>query len=212
MESVQIVGRSSSHFTRVTTIFAHELGVPFQLVPVADLTSVEPALYGGNPAMKIPILRRAGGALFGAENISRALAGMSTRGLRIVWPEQLADDLARNAQELVWHAMSAQVQLVLGTMVAKLPPDNVYFVKARQGFEGSLRWLDGHVARVLELLPPRDVSLFEVTLFCLIEHARFRETFAIDSLPSLTAFAAEFASRQSAERTRYHFDINPREL
>ena len=40
-DSLQIVGRTSSHFTRVAVIFATELGVRFELVPVYDLSSLE---------------------------------------------------------------------------------------------------------------------------------------------------------------------------
>jgi hypothetical protein len=60
MSTVQIIGRSSSHFTRVALVFAHELGVPFELVPIYDMTEVDPAVYAGNPALKLPTLRRSG--------------------------------------------------------------------------------------------------------------------------------------------------------
>src|SRR5688572_1767246 len=113
MSPVEIVGRSSSLFTRIPRIFAHELGVEYQLVPVFDMTEVEAAIYSGNPALKIPSLRRGGSVLFGAENICRAIADGSAQ--RIVWPEQRADDVSRNAMELVRHCCAAQVQLVFGT-------------------------------------------------------------------------------------------------
>lgn len=46
-----------------------------------------------------------------------------------------------------------QVQIVFGTVVAKLPSDNLYFEKARDGFEGALAWLDANVGKVLSALP-----------------------------------------------------------
>jgi glutathione S-transferase len=203
MSPVQIVGRSSSHFTRVTLIFAHELGVPFELVPVPDMSSVDPAVYGGNPALKLPTLRRAGSLVFGAENICRALAELADTKLRIVWPEQLREDLARNAQELVWHGMAAQVQ-VIGTKLAKLPAENFYFSKGRAGFEGALRWLDENLAEVVRALPsPRDLSLFEVTLFCLMEHLAFRKTLSAAPYGSLVRFTESFATRPSAQQTAF---------
>jgi glutathione S-transferase len=208
--TVQLVGRSSSLFTRVPAIFAHELRVPFELLPIHDMTAVDPAVYGGNPALKLPALRRDGSLVLGAENICRALADMADGTLRVVWPEQLREDVSRNAQELVWHAMAAQVQLVLGTIVGKLPADNVYFKKGRAGFEGALRWLDDNLASALGALPsPRDVSLFEVTLFCLIEHIAFRGTLPLDPYPSLRRFTADFALRPSAQSTVYRFDAPP---
>ncbi len=210
MNTRQIVGRSSSLFTRVPLIFAEELGVPCELVPIYDMTALGPEVYAGNPALKLPILRTGDSVLFGAQNICRALADRAGRQARIVWPEQLRDDLSRNAQELVWHSMAAQVQLVFGTVVGKLPEDNVYFAKARMGLEGSLRWLDTHLPDVLRALPsPRELSLFEVSLFCLIDHLAFRSTVALEPYPALVPFSQAFAARPSAQHTAYRFDVAP---
>jgi glutathione S-transferase len=207
MSDAQIIGRSSSHFTRLTLIFAHELGVPFELVPIHDMTVVESDVYAGNPALKLPTLRRVGSPVFGAENICRALAELAGPGRRVVWPEELRSDVARNAHELVRHAMAAQVQIVFGTVVCGLPADNLYFTKARQGFAGALRWLDDHLETVLHELPsPRDLSLFEAALFCLVDHLSFRSTLPVAPYPALARFAAGFAARPSAQRTPYRFD------
>jgi glutathione S-transferase len=207
MDRVQIIGRSSSHFTRVALIFATELAVPYELVPVHDMRQVNPEVYAGNPAMKLPSLRRAGSMVFGAENICRTLADLSGTSLKIVWPEHVRSEVGRNAQELVWHGMAAQVQWVLGTVVHKLPAENGFFVKIRAGFEGALQWLDAHWTDALTALPPsRDFSLLEVTLFCLMEHLTFRPTLPVAPYPALGRFVQEFAARPSAQRTAYRFD------
>jgi glutathione S-transferase len=210
MDQVQIIGRSSSHFTRVALIFAHQLGVPFKLEPIYDMTQMNAAVYADNPALKLPILRHAGTVVFGAENICRTLAELAPAPGTIIWPEQLRQTAARNAQELVWHGMAAQVQLVFGTAICGLPADNIYFAKALTGFTAALQWLDRHVAEVLELLPAaRDLSLFEVTLFCLIEHLMFRPTLPIAHYPSLVGFTRDFGVRPSAQLTRYRLDAVP---
>lgn len=205
-ERVEITGRGTSHFTRVATIFAHELAVPFELVTVYDLTSVDVAAYGGNPALKIPTLRIGASRVFGAENACRKLAEHAGRAddPRIVWPERATSDLARCAQELTWHAMSAQVTLILGTLIGQLPPEHVFFTKARLGLLGALAWLDENLGRVLDELPKgRELSMFEVTLFCLVEHLAFRRTLDEEPPPALRAFAAEFGTRASARSTPY---------
>ncbi len=210
MDTVELIGRSSSLFTRVPLIFAHELGVPFQLVPVPDMTELEPATYGGNPALKLPSLRRAGSVVFGAENVCRALVDLAHSNERIVWPEMLSDDVSRNAHEMLRHAMAAQIQLVFGTLVAHLPGDNLYFVKGRAGFEGALSWLNEHLKVTLRALPsPRLVSLFEVMLFCLVEHLAFRGTLSVEPYPQLVRFTRDFAARPSAQHTAYRFDPAP---
>jgi len=205
--AAQIFGRSSSHYTRVTRIFAHELGVEFEFVPIHDITSADPRVFHGNPALKLPTLLRDGSALFGTENICRALADMAAAQQRIVWPEELKSDTSRNAHELVWHCMAAQVQLIFGTVINKLPADNLYFTKCRSGLDGALGWLDDNLAHTLEALPAsRGISLFEVTLFCLIEHVAFRKTVPVESHARLVGFAREFGTRPSAQLTEYRFD------
>lgn len=207
LSTIQIFGRSSSHFTRVTLIFAHELGVSFEFVPIYDITGTDSAVYAGNPALKMPTLRRAGSLVFGAENICRTLADLADAKMRIVWPEELREDVSRNAQELVWHGMAAQVQLVFGTIIGKLPVDTMYFSKGRAGFEGALRWLNDNLIAALRALPSeRELSLFEVTLFCLMDHLTFRSTLPVEPYPTLLRFTRDFAARPSAQRTIYRFD------
>ena len=210
MTSLQIVGRRSSHFTRIARIFAEELGLSYEVVPIYDMTAQDSAIYANNPALKLPILRSGEDVVFGTENICRAMVERAQKSVAVVWPEQLRGNVSRNAQELVWHCMATQVQLVMGTVVNKLPADNPYFAKARAGFERSLQWLDANLAAALSALPPsRDLSLFEVALHCLVEHLTFRATLPVDAYASLAGFCNDFAKRPSAQRTVYRFDKPP---
>src|SRR5690242_17668197 len=77
-----IVGRPSSHFTRVARLFAEELGLAYQFELVRDLLSRDSAHYGGNPALKLPALKTREATWFGALNICRELARRSERRLR----------------------------------------------------------------------------------------------------------------------------------
>ncbi len=209
MSTLQIIGRSSSHFTRLALIFAYELDVPFEFRAVYDMTQLSPEIYAGNPSLKLPILRSENSVLFGSQNICRAIADRAQGTRRLVWPEQLPDERCRNAHELVAHCMSAQVQLIFGTAVCKLPPDNLYFIKARTGFEASLAWLDAHLLQVLDAHPPHELSYFKAALFCLMDHLHFRETVSPKPYPSLLRLAEEFALRPSAKKTPYRFDTPP---
>ncbi len=213
---MELIGRSSSHYTRVAQIFAHELEVPFSLVPVFDLTSTQADCYGDNPALKIPMLRESAAAepLFGAQNICRRLVELRRarpgEAPQVVWPETLTSHRSRNANELVWHGMAAQVQLVFGIAMGKLDAENVYFAKARRGFIGALEWLDQQLPAVLAEHPPdRTLSLFEVALFCLIDHVETRGTVPLSGVPRLVEFSGRFGERESARRTPYRFDVPP---
>lgn len=191
-------------------MFAEELGVAYEIVPIYDMTERASRIYADNPALKLPILRAGDEVVFGTENICRALADRAAAADEIVWPEKLRGTVSRNAQELVWHCMNAQVQIVFGTVVAKLPGDNLYFDKARAGFEGALAWLDAHVEEALAALPAnRRLSLFEAALFCMIDHLHFRKTVPVEQYSALQAFVRSFAARPSAQRTPYQFDVPP---
>lgn len=204
MTTTQIFGRTGSLFTRVALIFADELSVPVELVPIEDMRALDPAVYGMNPALKLPTMRRGSSALFGAQNICRALAEDATVDARVVWPEDLPDDVCRNAHELTLHCMNAQVQLVVGTKIASLLAENVFFAKTLTGLRGSLAWLDAELGNIESRLPrDRTLSFLEVCLFCLLEHLRFRETVPLAPYSRLLRFAEVFGRRASAERTVY---------
>jgi glutathione S-transferase len=192
-------------FTRVALIVAREANVDVGLVVIRDMMAMDAAAYGGHPALKLPLLRRDDGSiLFGTQNICRVIA--ESGNVRVVWPEEVRDDRGRNAQEMVEHAMAAQVQWVMGTMVGKLDAAHPFFAKGRAGFEGALRWLDAHVDAVIAHLPEREVSLFEIELFCLIEHLAFRGSLPVEPYPALVSFAERWRQRESAKATAYRFD------
>lgn len=208
-----LVGRRSSLFTRVPLMFAVALQVPLRLEPVMDMRERSADAYGGNPALKLPTLRVGGRALFGAQNICRCIASCApvAQSSRIVWPEALRDPVAMNAQEMLAHAMAAQVQLVMGVQVCGLPAENVFFAKARTGLEGALQWLDANLDAVLAALPQaRLLSLFEVSLFCLLEHLRFRATVPMDGLARLRQFVDDYGRKPAARLTEYCFDPGAR--
>src|SRR6185312_16251469 len=92
---VCIVGRSSSHFTRLARIFAAELGVAYRFEAVLDLTSLDAHDYAGNPALKLPVLKLAGATVYGAENICRTLAELAPQPKRVIWPADLRDTMQR---------------------------------------------------------------------------------------------------------------------
>lgn len=193
---MEIVGRSSSHFTRVARMFALELGVAHTFRPVFDLTVVDEAVYAGNPALKIPILVDARGSLFGTENICRALA---RGGAGVVLRGDVDDRLVANGEELVLHAMGCGVAIAIARMTK-----TATHAKVTAGLENTMRYLDAHVDALVAALPARRVSFVEVALFCLVRYLPWREI--MDVGPRLAAFADAYGTRESARATEYRFD------
>lgn len=206
---IAIVGRSSSHFTRVARIFALELGVPYELEVVPDLMSTESTAYGGNPSLKVPSLRTSSGTWYGALNVCRELARRSPLRRTVLWPEDLRGALGANAQELVFTAMSTSVGIILSKLgrTDTTAPESGGERKMRASLEQTLEWLESHANEVLVDLPARDLSLLEVSLFCLIEHLTFREVLDTTRYRNLRAFSKTFGSRASARHTEFHFDV-----
>ncbi len=71
---MQLLGRRSSVFTRVPLMFAEQLGVTHEFLPIKDMTETHPAVYAGNPALKPPILRDRWRRGVRRKNICRVIA------------------------------------------------------------------------------------------------------------------------------------------
>jgi glutathione S-transferase len=201
---IVLVGRSSSHFTRTARIFAHELGVHYRFRPVLDIGTRDPAAYGANPALKVPVLVDEHGPLYGTENICRALAQRSGARDRVVLRGDVTNRLVANAEEMILHVMNSGVALIMSAATGdgRPPPP-----KVRPSLENALAFLDGHVEKVRASLPPdRALSFAETALFCVVRHLPFREVMQVDAYPSLLAFCREFEEREGARATPYRFD------
>lgn len=202
-----IIGRSSSHFTRTVRIFAAETSVDCSFRAVRDLMSTDIADYGGNPALRLPILHTPRGAWFGALNICRELSRLSSLRQRIVWPEHLDQPLLANAQELVVQAMATEVALIMA-QVAGASDGNRHQAKLRESLLNTLSWLEENARDALAALPgERDLSYLEVSLFCLFTHLEFRHILPTAPYPTLNEFSQQFSARASAANTPYRFDI-----
>lgn len=201
-----LVGRSSSHFTRLARIFAEEHGIRCSFRAVADLRSLNADDYGTNPALKIPILLTSEGNWFGSLNICRQFARLSPEPLRIVWPEHAETPLLANAQELVAQGMATEVSWLMGKL-GGAAEGSLTQQKAQMSLVNSLEWLEKNLSQALAELPREyDLSYFEAALFCFVEHLEFREVLSVAPYAALLALRARFANRPSASLTAYRFD------
>jgi len=204
-----LVGRSSSHFTRITRIMAEELGLPYRFEVVRDLLSAEQSDYAGNPALKLPILRVGDDIWCGSLNICRELYRHSPRTLKMVWPEDLDRALTANAQEFITQAMSTEVNLIMNSLGGgdERQNERQNDRKMRQSLGYLLHWLEEHVDEILNALPQeRALSFLEISLFCLVTHLEFRQVMPVDAFVRLNHFCANFSQRDSTLKTPYYFD------
>lgn len=206
---IEIIGRQSSHYTRVVRMLAHELGVEHTLQPIHDLLSEDPAVFAGNPALKLPAVRIGGDVVWGSQNACRAIARSVSGGeARVAWADDARTPLLMNAHEIVAHAMAAQVEVVFHEFVAKRPPDAASR-KRRASLVNCLAWLDTNLEAIRAELPPGRIAMFELMLFALLEHLPFRNPLDLSAMPRLTGFVAAYAKRAPAQATPYRFDPAP---
>jgi glutathione S-transferase len=200
-----IVGRSSSHFTRVTRIFAAEVGLEFAFEIVPNLQLSAQADYAGNPALRVPVLLTPQGEWFGSLNICRELWRRSVQKPRVIWPETLHQPRLANAQELVVQAMSTEVTLLMNRLFGETAGPHA--AKLRQSLSNSLEWLEHNVDEVLAQLPSdRHVSYLEITLYCLVRHLPFREVLSIEPYANLREFCNSYERQPSVKQTPYRVD------
>ena len=205
----RVIGRSSSHFTRVTRVFAHALKVDYDFTPVYDLNSREVSEYGDNPALKLPVLVTDQGPWFGVLPICRELVRRSPAPVRVVWPEQLEDRLAANAQELVLQGMTNEVVLVMRGVLST-GEKTAYDDMTYDSLGRILAWLDAQLPRVLRSLDPaRALSFLEVTTYCFVTHLSFRQIFDVSGYPNLQAFCRSVGDQSALRETDYRFDTAP---
>ncbi|MBD8528060.1 glutathione S-transferase N-terminal domain-containing protein [Pseudomarimonas arenosa] len=205
MADLVLIGRQSSHYTRVARIFALELGLSPRFQPIYQLMSTDQTLFGDNPALKLPILMIDGQPLYGTLNICRQLAREAGAMNEIYWPELAGSLLQMNAHELVAHAMAAQVEVVAHEFVQQRPADEVSS-KRRHSLLATLAWLDSRWPEITAGLPPCRLSFLETSLFCLLSHFPFRNPIDLVPYPRLNAFSERFDQRHSAAITAYCFD------
>ena len=200
----RLFGRSGSHFTRLARMVAIEAGVELDFLVISDIKSLSAEDYGGHPALKLPALVSDEGEVFGALTICRRIVEASPTGFTLTWPEVMSPDL-QVAWELLHQAMLSQVQLAFGITVAGLPADHLFFIKAATGLEGAMSWLNERLPTLLRQLP-EGASLFELALFCQLEHMAFRPTVLTKGWEALETFRAGVAVRPSAIATPLVFD------
>jgi glutathione S-transferase len=202
-----LIARSSSHFSRIARIYAAELAVTCTFQPVYDINATDAGLFADNPLLRVPSLRTSEGTWFGSLNVCRALARLASRPPRLVWPEDLTQVVAANAQEIVTDAMGTGV-IIITSRLTGTADETPALRKPFARLAGALAWLEINLGAALDAQPPGgELSFLEVSAFCFLTHLSFRGLGSLDAYPQLRAFTARFDARPSARATPYRFDV-----
>jgi len=204
MTALTLIGRSSSHYTRIVRMIAAELGVELAFEPVFDIKSTDERTFD-NPLLTVPSLRTSEGTWFGSQAACREVARRASSTAGLLWPEDVTTLTATNAQEVTLSAMSTGVIIVMSrsTGIADTEP---LLVKPFARLRAAIAWLESSFDAAVRELPERRLSYLEVSAFCFLTHVVFRELGTLEACPKLAAFCDEYGARASAQATPYRFD------
>lgn len=157
-----------SHFSRKVRILAALLGLDIELVDVGNAADTDLSRFGGNPLLRVPVLKDGARVLMESDAIAAYLV---RRFDPVDQFDVLSEDTERlNARAVLNGIMSAEVELILSARTGLDVTAHRRFEKHRQVIVSGLHWLE------------REASLFDgepdylsFHLVCMWEHLlRFR--------------------------------------
>ena len=156
-----------SHFSRKVRIVLRELDLACEETYVPDLLSSDPADFGGNPILRVPVLKD--GALFVIESdqIVRHLLETYDRSAdRFAFFSM--DAAQRNALSIISAVMGAEVELILSKRSGLVAASGArYFGRYREVIAHGLAWLEERAAAIW---PTVEFSYLDIALLCMWDH------------------------------------------
>ena len=188
-----------SHFSRKVRIVMEELGLACELRYVPNLLSADPADFGGNPILRVPVLIDGDVRVVESDSIVRHLletrdAGHDRFGFFSLDVEQ------RNAHAFLSAVMLAEVDILLaGRAGLDSGPEAPYFDRAHRVIHDSLAWVEANGSRIW---PDLGLSWLDIVLICAWDHLGHSrmEPDGLD-LTWIRSRVARFADRPSVRAT-----------
>jgi glutathione S-transferase len=188
-----------SHFSRKVRIVLRELGLACDESYVPNLLSVDPAEFGGNPILRVPVLRDGPHWVIESDQIVRHLLETYDHGSdRFAFFSM--STAQRNALSIVSAIMGAEVELILSKR-SGLAEDagGLYFRRYREVIGQGLAWLERDAAAIW---PEVEFSYLDIALLCMWDHLRYnRLRDETGSCPWIDARTLRHASRATVAAT-----------
>lgn len=192
-----LYGTVTSPYVRRVRMVALELGVPVELVNVADPDG-QARLRTENPLWKVPAARLNDELLFDSTVINRRL--MDLHGPGPLAPSPLSDVETLNRMTVTDGALDALINVFYLGKDGISASTSSYLQKQMERAAASLHWLEARVRG--DLLSTADrFGLAEIGLLTALDWMDFRETYSVAIHPKLMAFRTSVASRPSARST-----------
>jgi glutathione S-transferase len=188
-----------SHFSRKVRIVMRELDLACDESFVPNLLSADPADFGGNPILRVPVLRDGPHWVVESDQIVRYLLENYDRGNdRFAFVSM--STAQRNALSIVSAIMGADVELTLSKRSGLVDHAGaLYFRRYREVIEHGLAWLERNGATVW---PDMEFSYLDIALLCMWDHLRHgRLLDEAVSYPWIEARTSRYSARASVAAT-----------
>ena len=188
-----------SHFSRKVRIVVRELSVECEESFVPNLLSSDPADFGGNPILRVPVLRDGARWVIESDQIVRHLLETCDRDNDRFWFFSMNAE-QRNALSILSAIMGAEVELILSRRSGLVSEAGaLYFGRYRSVIGHGLAWIEANGAAVW---PEAEFSYLDIALVCMWDHLRYnRLGDETGSWPWIDARTAAHASRSSVAAT-----------
>ena len=188
-----------SHFSRKVRIVLREIDLVCEESWVPDLLSADPADFGGNPILRVPVLRDGPAWIVESDQIVRYVLETYAKGTnRLAFFSMNAAQ--RNALSIISAIMGAEVELILSRRSGLVTEGaGLYFRRFREVIAHGMDWLERNAAAIW---PEAEFSYLDIALICMwdhLGHIRLRDE--TGSWPWIEAQAKRHASRPSVAAT-----------
>ncbi|MEM7249717.1 MAG: glutathione S-transferase family protein [Acidobacteriota bacterium] len=184
-----------SHFSRKVVIVLAELGLDHEREHVPDLLSTDPADFGGNPILRVPVLEDGENWVVESDAIVRYLLERHDPGDRLGLGSLQVPQ--RNTLSVIASIMGAEVELILsqrsGASRGRL------FDRHGEVIEHCLAWLERHGPSAWTDLP---FSYLDVSLTCMWDHLSHSGLLKdVECFPWIAETVARHADRPSVRES-----------
>lgn len=167
MTDLKIIGAKRSHFTRKVRLLLDFLDIDYAFMDMGDVSNADPALFGQNPLMSVPVLYDGDVMRLDSDHIAAYL--VHTYNPADAFDVLTRDPSILNARAILNGAMAAEVRLVLAERTGLPTAQTAFFDKARSVIANALDWCEAN-ASLLNHSSPTYLSFHFISFW---DHVNF---------------------------------------
>lgn len=168
-----------SHFSRKVRIVADFYNLDLEYIDVGAVTQIGADNFAGNPLMGVPVLQDDEGIILDSDYIISYLVNRYDPSDQLGFHTKSRLDL--NIRAVLNGLMSNHVKLVIGKRTGLPTESALYFQKAKQSIEESLRWLE----RKINFDSDKKISFQEIHFISAVSHIKYFETINLNEFKKI---------------------------